>query len=725
MISRQAVPTVAGIATPEILDDEIYLHATMNREAIKCGPPAFGSSPTDAVNGDSSQHLKLDPYAAEFMASSHEVDGHLLDDASNEGLNLSDNITRASGATKDGSTVLHPSIPPFIPSSAKTNRLEAGIKLLNSAKLFKFRTVKCLKKFNHVWKDCDFSHARNLRRDPSQVLYCPELCCHFSYDQELLSQCSKGTHCQFCHSKEEMNFHPLRYKTIQCRTRLTHENCPREFCAYWHSAEDKSNVTPEIERFILIMFEFTKPESVFFLDDGSLNATFINTVPNPALLKEFINNPENETVQDWVLAVYNRKCDDVPRNHASGPWLKDNLVHLAEFFEIRYASLMRAVYSQCSVILSTPTGDTWEDEMTELFEARPGAELVSNCDKGLPSAPAVNPSMLEGGVNRVQTPGMKMPTQQHRTGSVCNLQRFPGVAPIADGPFDELSLTARPPPIMSTGLLMDDRYDLDSFHNCENHMLKVPNGRRCSILSGAPLPEDSQWNHSPRGDPLSNRSSFNGVTSLRHDSSRKSSICSYPANLLFPPLNDVSRRSSLQTNYDYDYSAHPAPFSHLDTGGVAHPAPFSHLDTVQGGIVPEIPPNNAYLVSTQQPQMSRFNHQIIMSNTDSQMIRRSSMMAQQNMASSQQVLHQHQGMLDPEMRNFPYQNNQNQPDGCLLSQPVHIANRLFMPSSSARSNNNNNNNNFRIDNRPLSYPQPTMYSMNYTGVPWQSDVANE
>lgn len=91
------------------------------------------------------------------------------------------------------------------------------------------RTTWCSKRYEHDHSLCGFAHAEInggwLRRNPSRYFYADEMCqfvtkakvdgpegaVHF-----FLNVCPNGKECQFAHSREEVLYHPRRYKTKSC-----------------------------------------------------------------------------------------------------------------------------------------------------------------------------------------------------------------------------------------------------------------------------------------------------------------------------------------------------------------------------------------------------------------------------------------------------------------------------------------------------------------------------
>lgn len=92
----------------------------------------------------------------------------------------------------------------------------------------KFRTTWCTKRYDHDHDLCGFAHAEVnggwLRRDPSIHRYQDKMCKFVSTagDKRVgpggfsINECPKGASCEYCHSAEELAYHPSQYKRNEC-----------------------------------------------------------------------------------------------------------------------------------------------------------------------------------------------------------------------------------------------------------------------------------------------------------------------------------------------------------------------------------------------------------------------------------------------------------------------------------------------------------------------------
>jgi hypothetical protein len=92
-----------------------------------------------------------------------------------------------------------------------------------------FRTTWCSKRYDHEHDLCGFGHAEVnggwLRRNPLLQEYEDEMCQYIScvpistgtgVHHVVVNKCLHGTDCKFAHSREEMIYHPRRYKQKTC-----------------------------------------------------------------------------------------------------------------------------------------------------------------------------------------------------------------------------------------------------------------------------------------------------------------------------------------------------------------------------------------------------------------------------------------------------------------------------------------------------------------------------
>lgn len=122
---------------------------------------------------------------------------------------------------------------------------------MNTEQLSRFRTTWCAKRYEHDHDQCAFAHVEVnggwLRRNPSDFEYRAEICPSvvrvmnksigpFGFT---MNQCEKGESCDFAHSREEVSYHPDRYKRKMC-TSLAAKGmmCPLgDICPDFHSEQ--------------------------------------------------------------------------------------------------------------------------------------------------------------------------------------------------------------------------------------------------------------------------------------------------------------------------------------------------------------------------------------------------------------------------------------------------------------------------------------------------------
>lgn len=84
-----------------------------------------------------------------------------------------------------------------------------------------YRTKQCILKACRYGKICHFWHEPNLRRrSPAEYSYSTQLC-------KDATNCWRGDDCKYAHNIEEINYHPLMYKTRSCKngTLCLYRNC--------------------------------------------------------------------------------------------------------------------------------------------------------------------------------------------------------------------------------------------------------------------------------------------------------------------------------------------------------------------------------------------------------------------------------------------------------------------------------------------------------------------
>lgn len=134
--------------------------------------------------------------------------------------------------------------------------------LLSTDDLVKFRTRFCERFLQfgecNFGGKCQYSHNMTWRRrSPQKYLYEPRLCeniLSFVGDngakRQSLVNCHNGKSCKFAHSREEILYHPLVYKTVMCEDM----SCCRYYCPFGHAMEEllPASEAPEYIRRCLI-----------------------------------------------------------------------------------------------------------------------------------------------------------------------------------------------------------------------------------------------------------------------------------------------------------------------------------------------------------------------------------------------------------------------------------------------------------------------------------------
>jgi hypothetical protein len=114
-----------------------------------------------------------------------------------------------------------------------------------------FRTTWCSKRYDHEHDLCGFGHAEVnggwLRRNPLLHEYADEMCQHIScvrintgtvVQHVIINKCRQGTDCSFAHSREEMIYHPRRYKQKTCLSLGRQGGCALgDVCPSFHPIE--------------------------------------------------------------------------------------------------------------------------------------------------------------------------------------------------------------------------------------------------------------------------------------------------------------------------------------------------------------------------------------------------------------------------------------------------------------------------------------------------------
>lgn len=134
--------------------------------------------------------------------------------------------------------------------------------LLSTDDLVKFRTRFCERFLQfgecNFGGKCQYSHNMTWRRrSPQKYLYEPRLCeniLSFVGDngakRQSLVNCHNGKSCKFAHSREEILYHPLVYKTAMCEDL----SCCKYYCPFGHAVEEllPPSESPEYIRRCLI-----------------------------------------------------------------------------------------------------------------------------------------------------------------------------------------------------------------------------------------------------------------------------------------------------------------------------------------------------------------------------------------------------------------------------------------------------------------------------------------
>lgn len=116
---------------------------------------------------------------------------------------------------------------------------------MDNEQLGRFRTRICYNKSTSgrcdVQEKCPFSHCLSWhRRNPYEYAYRPTLCPNVNFSTQggrmrVKNYCRRGRTCMFSHTKEEQMYHPMVYKTQQCRD---FPSCKKHFCPFAHGLED-------------------------------------------------------------------------------------------------------------------------------------------------------------------------------------------------------------------------------------------------------------------------------------------------------------------------------------------------------------------------------------------------------------------------------------------------------------------------------------------------------
>jgi serine/threonine protein kinase len=152
--------------------------------------------------------------------------------------------------------------------------------LLSTDDLVKFRTRFCERFLQfgecNFGGKCQYSHNMTWRRrSPQKYLYEPRLCENIVWlvsdaglRRQTIGNCHNGKNCKFAHSREEILYHPLIYKTVMCEDMT----CGKFYCPFAHSMEEllPAAEAPEYIRRCLIDAAALDESDADLLDDGDL-----------------------------------------------------------------------------------------------------------------------------------------------------------------------------------------------------------------------------------------------------------------------------------------------------------------------------------------------------------------------------------------------------------------------------------------------------------------------
>ena len=150
--------------------------------------------------------------------------------------------------------------------------------LLSTDDLLKFRTRFCERFLQfgecNFGGKCQYSHNMTWRRrSPQKYLYEPRLCDNIVWlasenglRRQTIPNCHNGKNCKFAHSREEILYHPLIYKTVMCED-IT---CGKFYCPFAHSMEEllPAAESPDYIRRCLMEASSLDESDSDLLDDG-------------------------------------------------------------------------------------------------------------------------------------------------------------------------------------------------------------------------------------------------------------------------------------------------------------------------------------------------------------------------------------------------------------------------------------------------------------------------
>jgi len=122
--------------------------------------------------------------------------------------------------------------------------------MLTPEEVGKFRTTWCTKRYDHDHELCGFAHAEInggwLRRNPAILPYSDEMCPSVTFLEDkqtpaqsiIIHECGRGMKCEFAHSREELAYHPRRYKMTTCQAVGRAAGCHLgDVCPSFHPAD--------------------------------------------------------------------------------------------------------------------------------------------------------------------------------------------------------------------------------------------------------------------------------------------------------------------------------------------------------------------------------------------------------------------------------------------------------------------------------------------------------
>jgi hypothetical protein len=189
---------------------------------------------------------------------------------------------------------------------------------MNCNELSKFRTTWCCKRYEHDAKLCRFAHVNEnsgwLRRDPNVYEYadnlCPSVATIMNIDSIIngchVNACKDGLLCKFAHSQEEVDYHPTRYKSLNC----TNETRPcnlLDICPHSHTFTDHRHHPNRNRGDSISSGRGLRSTSVVSLDGGNgyeIPAGSPVLYLSPAPMSEFDNSFNFAGLQ----SLYRRNC---------------------------------------------------------------------------------------------------------------------------------------------------------------------------------------------------------------------------------------------------------------------------------------------------------------------------------------------------------------------------------------------------------------------------------